>query len=55
MKWPCYSSSCVVVFNASGPFKFRGKNELGDKNVISDLGGVDKADKAYFPLCAHSV
>ena len=43
----CYSSSCVVVFNASGVQERTG--------WLSDLGGMDKADKADFPLCALSV
>ena len=37
---------------ACGPFKFRSKDEQGDKR---DLGGVDKVDKADFPLCELSV
>ena len=40
---------------ALGPFKFRSKDEQGDKSDLSDLGGVDKADKVDFPLCVLSV
>ena len=38
-----------------GPFRFKSKNKQGDKSNRSDLGGVDRANKAYFPLCALSV
>ena len=33
---------------ACGPFKFRSKDEQGDKSELSDIGGVDKVTRRIF-------